>query len=196
MEYCNLGNIQEIIFDIDNNERFIWTFIMKISRALAYIHSKNIIHSDIKPDAILCHNDDRKGLNVKLADFGSAWDGNLTKKVEYESELYRGNFLTVPPEVLRNEAFGKPADIWAFGATIAFVCNRRYLFVASASNIEEVKQNILSWSGRATPLAGGIHKYSLDLNILVMSMLNPDPKHRPTAKKIWSIASMKLRRLI
>ena len=130
MEYCNSGNIEEYVTKnkMEINEKFVWTFIMKISRALAYLHSKDIIHSDIKPDAILCHRDDRKGLNVKLADFGSAYDGKMTKRQEYEAVFYRGNFMTAAPEIFKNEMFGKPADIWAFGATIAFVCNRRYPF--------------------------------------------------------------------
>ena len=136
------------------------------------------IHSDIKPDAILCHRDDRKGLNVKLADFGSAYDGKMTKRQEYEAVFYRGNFMTAAPEIFKNEMFGKPADIWAFGATIAFVCNRRYPF--------QDKKTTITWSDLQKPFLDDFEKYSGNLNLLVMSMMNLDPRRRPSAQKIWS----------
>ena len=166
MEYCNSGNIAEYVTKMEINEKFIWTFIMKILRALAYIHSKNIIHSDIKPDAILCHRDDRKGLNFKLADFGSAYDGNLTKRQEYEAMLYRGNYNTASPEIIKNETFGKPADIWAFGYTIAFVCNKRYLFLDP--DVQKINKNRYNNLVRhAKLLKDGFEKYCSDLNLLV-----------------------------
>ena len=35
MEYCNSGNIEEYVTKNEINEKFVWTFIMKVSRALA-----------------------------------------------------------------------------------------------------------------------------------------------------------------
>ena len=41
-------------------------YVSQIAKALAYIHSLNILHRDIKPENILINKDDE----LKLADFG------------------------------------------------------------------------------------------------------------------------------
>ena len=47
-------------------------FCIQIADGLRYLHSKNIIHCDLKIDNILVQ--DEKGENVEISDFGSALD--------------------------------------------------------------------------------------------------------------------------
>ncbi|GFN88047.1 protein kinase [Plakobranchus ocellatus] len=62
-KYCPNGSLTACIGNIDLDT--IVNYFIKISHALAYIHSKNIIHGDIMPDNILL--DDRK--TPRICDF-------------------------------------------------------------------------------------------------------------------------------
>ena len=182
MEYCNFGSLHQRVFSIPIDELNIWKIMRQLANAIAYLHSKNIIHGDIKPLNVLLSKEENQTMTLKLADFGSSYDKSLTKIDKYKAGHFIGTEIYAPPEVLRNETFGKPADIWSFGATISYVCNRRHLFIA--------KEEIRSWTGKMSPLKFS-SRYSKDLHLLVMGMLQPDPKKRPTAEVILIRASNK-----
>jgi len=83
-------------------------------RGLEYIHSKNIIHRDIKSANILVNN---RG-EVKIADFGLAkkvgpgYSGKLTQRVV--TRWYRA-----PELLLGCKTYTTKIDIWALGCVFA-----------------------------------------------------------------------------
>jgi serine/threonine-protein kinase len=90
--------------DVSNRLRIA----LDIARALEYIHSKKIIHRDIKPDNV---HIDRSG-KVKLMDFGIAKAEGL--------HLTRTGFAVgtpyyMSPEQVRGEPATESMDIYAFG---------------------------------------------------------------------------------
>jgi len=102
-----------------------------ISSALAYIHNEGIMHRDIKPENLMLLLDtttnsnnksssssiDVLDYNVMLSDFGVV-------AVLDDSEIahtFVGTRAYMAPEVLGEEPYGKPADIFSFGATL-FTC--------------------------------------------------------------------------
>eukprot|EP00931_Biecheleriopsis_adriatica_P016939 TRINITY_DN12326_c0_g2_i1.p1 TRINITY_DN12326_c0_g2~~TRINITY_DN12326_c0_g2_i1.p1 ORF type:complete len:408 (+),score=100.42 TRINITY_DN12326_c0_g2_i1:84-1307(+) len=83
---------------------------LQTAGAFAHIHSKNIIHRELKPENILmCPN----GYS-KLTHFGSA------KIIEPGTRTYTlcGTPEYLAPEVLLNKGHGKPVDWWALGILI------------------------------------------------------------------------------
>ena len=61
-----------IFFQVSWREEFnIWRCIGMLSSALAYLHRKNILHRDLKPDNILLKSE-IGGISLKIADFGIA----------------------------------------------------------------------------------------------------------------------------
>ena len=184
MEYCSFGSLHDMVFNIPNNGKNIWEFIKQLANGLSHLHSKEIIHGDIKPQNVLLSKENYQMANAKLADFGSSRDKALTGKDKYEAKLYVGTKRYIPPEVLKNRTFDKSADIWAFGATIVFVCNWQHLF--------DTEEEIFIWTGNDTSIIN-FSRYSVDFHVLVMSMLHPEPEKRPTAETIFDIASNKYR---
>ncbi|KAG2234216.1 hypothetical protein INT48_001935 [Thamnidium elegans] len=90
-------------------------FTRQICSGLAYLHSKNILHRDIKAANILVEAD---GI-CKISDFG------LSKKNDYD-EVYdqnsrmslRGSVYWMAPEVVKNEPYSAKVDIWSLGCTV------------------------------------------------------------------------------
>ena len=71
MEYCHLGDLQSYIKKQNNKpftENFIWKLFIQICLGLNYLHSKNILHRDLKTLNILLSKDKE----AKLGDFGAA----------------------------------------------------------------------------------------------------------------------------
>jgi serine/threonine protein kinase len=111
MEYMSGGSVGSLLkkFEVFS-ESMVKVYMRQALSGVAYLHSKNIVHRDIKADNILLHSDG----TAKLSDFG-------TSREFSES----ANLLTVTgtpwfmaPEVVKGVGHGAPADIWSIGCTI------------------------------------------------------------------------------
>ncbi|KAI0361676.1 kinase-like protein [Trametes cingulata] len=90
----------------------IRTYLGQIADAVAFLHSKGIVHRDIKDENVVL------GPNGKcvLIDFGSS---GLVKKGGWDT--FSGTLDYAGPEILRGERYyGKEQDVWAFGV-VAYV---------------------------------------------------------------------------
>jgi serine/threonine-protein kinase ULK/ATG1 len=55
MELCNGGTLKQMISE-KLSDREVVDLMLGIAKGLDFIHSRNFIHRDIKPDNILMHN--------------------------------------------------------------------------------------------------------------------------------------------
>ena len=80
-------------------------YIAQIISIFEYLHSKNIIYRDLKPENVLIH----KSGYLKLTDFGFA------KVVEGRTYTLCGTPEYLAPEIILNKGHGKPVDWWTCG---------------------------------------------------------------------------------
>ena len=97
MEYCG-PRIPE-----ETAQRIIYC----IADAVSLIHSKGIVHRDIKLANILL----KKDFKIKLADFGFAKAFNE----DVLMETYCGTPITMAPEILLSHPYDSKCDIWSLG---------------------------------------------------------------------------------
>jgi mitogen-activated protein kinase kinase kinase len=120
LEYVPGGSVATMLINYGPlGESLIQNFVRQILQGLSYLHSRDIIHRDIKGANILVDN---KGA-VKISDFG------ISKRVDTSTLLsggkkgaqrvsLQGSVFWMAPEVVRQTAYTRKADIWSLGCLI------------------------------------------------------------------------------
>jgi len=86
----------------------------QICEVLAHAHAHGIVHRDVKPSNVLLADEDE--ISIRLLDFGLArMDGEETLTAAGDVP---GTLACIPPERLRGDESGAPADIWAVGVLL------------------------------------------------------------------------------
>ena len=94
--------------------------------ALDYIHSRNIIHGDLKPSNILFDNSG----NIRLVDFG------LAAYMDKDTSRRRSGTLEfAPPEIIKNGAFSIQSDLYSLGLIFYEFLFNKALFEGTTSQI-------------------------------------------------------------
>jgi mitogen-activated protein kinase kinase kinase len=121
LEYVPGGSIADMLKQYNTfQELLIRNFVRQILDGLSYLHGRNIIHRDIKGANVLVDN---KG-SIKISDFGISKRSDVSSAGSHlpGSGLNRpslqGSVFWMAPEVVRQSAHTKKADIWSLGCLI------------------------------------------------------------------------------
>lgn len=135
--------------------------------ALDYLHSKNVIHRDLKCENIII---DVNG-NVRLIDFGFAGVGDLHSTTCGSTEY-------LAPEIIKEEVYGSPIDIWSLGVVIYAIAHGELPF--QNPNLTKLFHMI----SKLHPTFSSDEEIHPQLVDLIKRMLIKDPKKRITLKEI------------
>jgi calcium-dependent protein kinase len=181
-ELCLGGDL----FDrLDEQSDFHYTeaacarLVKQILSSVRYLHSKNIIHRDLKLENFLFSSADADS-ELRMIDFG------LSKHFKYDGEIQHecvGTPYTVAPEVIRAK-YDEKVDIWSIGViSFLLLCGETPFGGAEeGENLNYVRQNILRGEVKFEPKDLWEH-VSDSGKAFVKRLLNPDPTQRPMAKE-------------
>ncbi|KAI9826775.1 MAG: ATP binding [Phylliscum demangeonii] len=130
LEYVPGGSVAAMLNQYGPlRETVVINFVRQILCGLAYLHDRDIIHRDIKGANVLVDTNGR----IKISDFG------ISKRVEASSLLssgarhnhrpsLQGSVFWMAPEVVKQTAYTRKADIWSLGCLIVemFTGNHPY----------------------------------------------------------------------
>ena len=191
MEYINGGNLFSFVKKRRKlSEKMAKFLFRQIILGIQHIHSKNVVHRDIKLENILIDFDN----NVKICDFG------IGKVLENEDELLYdkcGTPMYMAPEIILanddNGYKGFPVDIWSSGITLYIMLSGSLPFnIKNKNNNKEDmalnsikdKNNIFLQNQIINVKPKEIENISIEAKNLLKGLLNKNPSKRLTCSQI------------
>eukprot|EP01080_Neovahlkampfia_damariscottae_P008900 gene8900-848_t len=167
--YCELGNLTKYLTPKSPKSRYkkkvteeeLINIAIQIVKGLNYLHSKNIIHGNIKPQNVLLTRKvdkvQKSNPIVKLADYG------LSSTNEF---FIGGNYYFAP----ENDNMTFESDIWQLGTLLFYLFSGKTLDFKIETNLTLIKASLEEKE----------LKYSSFYLKLIESCLRKDPKERIT----------------
>lgn len=169
LPFCPNGSLNKKIGQCSEDE--LWKIMQQVASGLAYLHQRNIVHQDIKPDNIL--SDANK--DYVITDFGISVKAQSTLR-RSTNRLNSGTMAYMAPERFSAEPSPIPAnDIWSLGAMMFELVEGNVPFLAQLGGLAQM-------NGAKLPTMHATVSNKLKESILCMLALNAED--RPTATQI------------
>lgn len=179
MEPCRGGDLATYVKTLEPMDAKTYEFwVAKVMQhtlsAVAYCHSKAVIHKDLKPENVMLSTPRETSvhdIHIVVVDFGLA---EMFCHPTDRSDIISGTPPFMAPEVWQGN-FSKSCDIWSVGCMLFFLLSGRLPFVANS--VKEFPKAVMAepdWTvmGGATQEAQSICRH----------MLSKMEHQRPTAQ--------------
>ncbi|KAL5269723.1 hypothetical protein ACHWQZ_G003252 [Mnemiopsis leidyi] len=177
LEFAYGGSLYDVLKQFGLPANVIVNWSKQLANGMAYIHSKKVIHRDLKSGNILLATDLRSTNlmenTIKITDFGMA---RHTEKTANLSKM--GTFRWMSPEVLRDSQYSTASDVWSFGVVVWEMLTGEVPF----SKFEDLAVQYKLAAGKMTlPIP---ESCPADIKDLLTSIWQYDRKQRPAFTSI------------
>jgi len=175
LEFCERGDLRACLKANQRPwpEKKIWQLLLRVTLGLDYLHTRRILHRDIKSANIFITADD----GVRIGDMGLA--KQLTNTMSGANTLC-GSPVYLSPEQARCTAnYTEKCDVWALGVILYELCSDKHVMPFDGSSLpklfEKIKNEEPADLPRKTPFA---------LRSTCSLLLNKDPELRPLPQDV------------
>ena len=174
LEYINGPSLRDVLdrtgpFDIER----ACHFLNQIADALGHLHSRGLVHLDVKPQNILFSDD----YTVKLIDFGIAQQAGSAQEVMNGQAF--GTVTYVSPEQASGSVIDVTSDVYSLGCVV-------YEMISGTPPFENPPgtdpQDVLNAHVSAVPVAPTLRRPDLELpgwiDDIVLDAIEKDPARR------------------
>ena len=186
MEFCEFGDLFSLLQSVKKkrvyvNEEIIWNVAIQALLGLEYLHSKKIIHRDIKLLNLFMTKDKK----IKIGDMG------MSKHVEDGEMIISrvGTPLYIAPELVRKEKYDYKIDIWSFGCSLYHLAKTSPPF--NDENLIQLGNAIINEQPAHLPSC-----YSDKLYEFILILMTKDKNKRPSANEALKLVPEKIKNKI
>lgn len=172
MDLCAGGSMRTLIKPGPLEDKHLSVILRELLVAISYIHSKGIIHRDIKAANVLITSEG----HLRLCDFGVAADTSLNSN---KRMTMVGTPYWMAPEVItEGQSYTNKADIWSLGITMYELATGNPPY----SDHEAMRAMVMIAKSQPPRLEGLRH--SALLKDVVALCLDENPDSRPAADEL------------
>ncbi|GAB1610531.1 wee1-like protein kinase 2 [Argonauta hians] len=178
-EFCNGGNLAEAV-QKPASLRTLKHIIFQVANGLKYIHSKGLVHLDIKPGNIFVHKEESVESGTEsCSEDDPAFSPQITYKIGdlghvakvSNPRVEEGDCHYLPKEILAEDFRNLyRADIFSLGLTAYEMAGGGPL-----------PKNGDIWHSLRDDGLPYLSQYPVEFNKLLNTMVHPNPEYRPTA---------------
>lgn len=213
LEQCNGGDLMKAIKNpskktgkmLNDNIDDLMQVMTDLIQTLVILEEKEVINRDIKPDNIFLHVDDNGHVRAKMSDFGLAWTQEEARaRIIKDPITLSGTPEYVPPEYAKYRTEPYSEDRWAFSTNTWQMGVTLYRLLTSNSqpdygcqghpyedpdnvnegNIQASIDSKLTEGKNIPQCLKDNPQYIQPLRSLIFSMLQVNPKDRPSAAEL------------
>mmetsp|Transcript_2394 Transcript_2394/g.5691 ORF Transcript_2394/g.5691 Transcript_2394/m.5691 type:complete len:548 (-) Transcript_2394:270-1913(-) len=178
MEYVPGGSLSSLLKKFGRfNESLVRLYAEQLLQGLAYLHRNNIIHRDIKGANVLMDKEGR----VKLADFGASKQLNAATTQKGDVHSLRGTPYYMAPEAIKQDSYGRKADIWSLGCTVLQMATGHHPWVENKFSNPAAAMLHIAMTSETPKIPDSV---SPGLNHFCTQCLKRDPAARSSAQQL------------
>ncbi|NWZ01643.1 STK10 kinase, partial [Loxia curvirostra] len=179
IEFCPGGAVDATMLELERGltEPQIQVICRQMLEALHYLHSKRIIHRDLKAGNVLLTQDG----DIKLADFGVSAKNmkTLQKRDSFIGTPYWMAPEVVMCETMKDTPYDYKADIWSLGITLIEMAQ-----IEPPHHELNPMRVLLKIAKSDPPTLSCPSKWSLEFRDFLKKALDKNPETRPSAAQL------------
>ena len=184
MDFCEFGDLFSLLQSVKKkkvfvNEDIIWNIAIQVLVGLNYLHSKKIIHRDIKLLNLFMTKDKK----IKIGDMGMSI-------IFDEEELIHsrvGTPLYIAPELVKKEKYDYKIDIWSLGCSLYHLAKTVPPF--TDENLIKLGNSIINDQPSNLPIC-----YSNELYDFILRLMIKHKDQRPSAIEALELIPEKIKK--